>query len=72
MDRNLSTSYSKIYCKRRYNKIIPLTIITGAIIMVIADTLARSLISTEIPISILTSLIGAPFLVYIFNKKEVF
>ncbi|EES91713.1 iron ABC transporter permease [Clostridium botulinum] len=62
----------KSIVKEDITKIIPLTIITGAIIMVIADTLARSLISTEIPISILTSLIGAPFLVYIFNKKEVF
>lgn len=62
----------KSIVKEDITKIIPLTIITGAIIMIIADTLARSLISTEIPISILTSLIGAPFLVYIFNKKEVF
>lgn len=62
----------KSIAKEDITKIIPLTIIMGGIIMIIADTVARSLVSTEIPISILTSLIGAPFLVYIFNKKEVY
>lgn len=44
----------------------------GAIIILIADTLARSLLQSEIPISILTSLIGVPVLVYyMFRQKEL-
>jgi len=42
--------------------------ISGAIIIIIADTLARSLSSSEIPISILTTFIGAPFLAYLMRK----
>lgn len=38
------------------------SILCGASLLLIADTLARSLLSSEIPISILTSLIGALFL----------
>lgn len=65
----LSPHIVKSIAKDDITKIIPLTMMVGAIIMLIADTLARSITTTEIPISILTSLVGAPFLVYIFNKK---
>ncbi|MFZ3130116.1 MAG: iron ABC transporter permease [Desulfosporosinus sp.] len=37
----------------------------GASLMLLMDTLARSLLSSEIPISIVTSLLGAPFLGYL-------
>ncbi len=60
----------KFYAKDDISKVMGLTMIIGAIIMVLADTVARSVTSTEIPISILTSLVGAPFLVYIINRKE--
>lgn len=43
--------------------------IIGAIILLFADCLARSLAGSEIPISILTSAIGVPFLVYLLYKQ---
>ncbi|MEF9951036.1 MAG: iron ABC transporter permease [Clostridium sp.] len=43
--------------------------IIGAIILLIADCLARSIASSEVPISILTSIIGVPFLVYLLYKQ---
>ncbi len=51
-------------------KVIPLSIFVGGIFMVIMDDLARSLISGEIPIGILTSLIGAPFFAYLYKKAK--
>lgn len=60
----------KFYTKDDISEVMGLTMVIGAIIMIIADTMARSITSTEIPISILTSLVGAPFLVYILNRKE--
>ncbi|MCK9444765.1 MAG: iron ABC transporter permease, partial [Tissierellaceae bacterium] len=42
--------------------------IIGAIILIIADCLARSISSSEIPISILTTFIGAPYLAYLMNR----
>lgn len=60
----------KFYAKDDISKVMGLTMIIGSIIMIIADTIARSIASTEIPVSILTSLVGAPFLVYILNRKE--
>jgi len=37
--------------------------ILGAVILLAADLLARSVAATELPVSIFTSLIGAPFLI---------
>ncbi len=42
----------------------------GAIVLLISDTLARCLYTSEIPISILTTLLGVPVLVYFMCKKR--
>lgn len=44
--------------------------IIGALILLIADTLARSISSSEIPISILTTFVGAPFLGYLMSRLD--
>ena len=45
--------------------------VCGAALLLAADTLARSLLPSEIPISILTSLIGAVFLaLFLFLRRE--
>jgi len=44
--------------------------IIGATILLVADTLARSISSSEIPISILTTFIGAPFLAYLMSRLQ--
>lgn len=43
-----------------HRQLLPMSILTGAAYMIIIDTCARSLTSAEIPLSILTALIGAP------------
>jgi len=51
------------------NKVlIPASISLGAVFMVLIDTAARSLSASEIPISILTALIGAPFFIGLLRK----
>lgn len=42
----------------------------GSIILLVADCLARSISSSEVPISILTSLIGAPFLAFLMCRGK--
>lgn len=49
-------------------KIIPACIGIGATFMVIIDTVARAATAAEIPVSILTALIGAPFFVLLLRK----
>lgn len=48
--------------------VIPACIGFGAIFMVVIDTIARSAIASEIPISILTAFVGAPFFIILLRK----
>lgn len=44
--------------------------ILGSILLCSADILARSIASTELPISIFTSLLGAPFLIFLILRER--
>ena len=48
---------------------VPSSIILGAAFLTAVDTISRSITHTEIPIGILTSLIGAPFFLYLILKE---
>lgn len=49
--------------------LLPASISFGAAFMMIVDTLARSVSAQEIPVSILTAIIGAPFFVYLMRRS---
>ena len=51
-------------------KVIPISALSGAIIMVIVDMLARSLAPNEIPLSIITGILGTPIFIYAIYKKR--
>ncbi|HOM96262.1 MAG: iron ABC transporter permease [Candidatus Methanofastidiosa archaeon] len=53
-----------------HKKLIPVSLILGASYLLIVDDIARSAISTEIPIGILTAIIGAPFFAYLIRKSK--
>lgn len=42
----------------------------GALLLIVADCVARSISTSEVPISIVTSFIGAPFLIYLICRRE--
>lgn len=48
--------------------LIPLTIAVGASFMALADTLARSIATYEIPIGIMTTILGIPFFAYLLKR----
>ncbi|MFO1446099.1 iron ABC transporter permease [Bacillus sp. Bva_UNVM-123] len=49
--------------------LIPTSISIGACYLVMVDNLSRSLTGSEIPLGILTAIIGAPFFVYLLKRK---
>lgn len=51
-----------------YKVALPASMIIGSIYLLIVDDVARSLFTMEIPLGILTSLIGAPFFIYLLLK----
>ncbi len=52
-------------------KLIPISAVLGAIFLLLIDTLARNLTSAELPLSILTGLIGAPFYFYLLMSQRM-
>ena len=54
-----------------YGRLIPASAMLGAAYLVLMDDLARSLLSMELPLGVVTSIMGAPFFVsLIIQKKE--
>lgn len=51
-------------------KTIPVTIVTGALFMLIIDTIARAALTVEIPLSILTGLVGAPCYAWLLYRQR--
>jgi iron complex transport system permease protein len=41
----------------------------GALFLLLVDNVARNLLTTEIPLGILTAAIGAPFFVYLMTRE---
>ena len=54
-----------------YRFLLPLSVLTGAIFLIIADLVARTVLApTEIPIGVITALCGAPFFLYLLRRKK--
>ncbi|RLB71432.1 MAG: iron ABC transporter permease, partial [Deltaproteobacteria bacterium] len=51
-------------------RLIPASALAGAIILLTADTVTRAVLPAEVPIGVLTALIGGPFFCYIFKKRQ--
>lgn len=52
------------------SKLIPASISIGAVFLVVIDTVARSATGSEIPISVLTAIIGAPFFILLLRNSN--
>lgn len=51
-----------------YRYLMPVSILLGAIFLLVVDNLSRNLLATEIPLGILTALVGAPCFLYLLMK----
>ncbi len=51
-------------------KLLPASALAGAILLLIADTVTRAVLPIEVPIGVLTALIGGPFFCVIFRQKQ--
>lgn len=51
-----------------YNRLLPLSVLMGGAYLLAVDDIARVAMQTEIPLGILTSLIGAPFFIFLLLK----
>lgn len=51
-------------------RLLPMSFLTGALFMLIVDNVCRSALAYEIPLGVLTSLLGAPFFILILYKHR--
>jgi iron complex transport system permease protein len=51
-------------------KLLPVSMAIGAVFMTIIDTVSRIIVESEIPLGILTALIGAPFFIFLLKKTK--
>ncbi len=55
-----------------HRRLLPLSLVAGGAFLLVMDTLARNLLAPlELPVGILTSLIGAPFFIWLLMRKGV-
>ncbi len=50
--------------------LIPFSALCGGVFLLLCDTLARTITSGEVPISILTSVIAAPYIIYLVRRNK--
>ncbi len=54
-----------------YRFLLPLSTLVGAIFLILADTLAHTLLApTEIPVGVITAFCGAPFFLYLLRRRK--
>jgi iron complex transport system permease protein len=52
-----------------YRVLIPASALGGAIVIVVADTLARTVVApTELPVGAMTALVGAPVFIHLMRR----
>ncbi len=62
---------ARLYVGPDHRILIPVAGLTGGIFMLFVDTIARTIISPmEVPVGIITALIGGPFFIYLLRKKK--
>ena len=52
-----------------YRHLMPASMVFGALFLLTIDNVSRNLFATEIPLGILTSLVGAPFFLWLITRK---
>ncbi|WP_208591990.1 FecCD family ABC transporter permease [Gracilibacillus suaedae] len=62
---------SRLLVGSDHKVLLPFTALTGALILLLADTLGRTIIApNEIPASIIMSIIGGPFLIFLLRRSD--
>lgn len=54
-----------------YRRLIPLSIVAGAALLLLADILARTIIAPqEVPLGVITAMFGAPFFLWVLRRTR--
>ncbi len=53
-----------------HKRLLPVSLLMGAIFLLLIDNIARTIAMVEIPIGILTAIVGVPFFVYLLSRRN--
>ena len=53
-----------------YRVLLPTSFLVGGIFLLLVDNLARNIAAIEVPLGILTALVGAPFFIYLISRRR--
>lgn len=53
-----------------FNRLLPISALTGGLFLLAMDTLARSMATQELPLGVVTSLVGAPFFAIVLGRAR--
>lgn len=59
---------ARMLCGNNNRFIVPVGALLGAVFLIVIDTLSRAATSSEIPVSVLTAVIGAPFFIVLLRR----
>jgi iron complex transport system permease protein len=59
---------ARTYLGPNFSILIPGSALFGALFVILMDTLARSLFSVELPLGVLTEIVGAPFFLFLLSR----
>ena len=62
---------SRFLAGANHRRLMPVSFLVGAAFMVAVDSIARSSASVEIPVGIITAVLGAPFFIWIMKRSTV-
>lgn len=64
--------FVRLFIGPNHRMLIPASALGGALLMVVADTIGRTVFSPlEIPIGVVMALVGSPFFLYVLRKRRV-
>ena len=63
--------FARMISGANHSRLIPIAMLAGAIYMILVDTVARSASYGEIPIGVLTALIGAPIFAWLLYRTQM-
>lgn len=62
---------SRMIVGPNYSRLLPMSMVIGASFLLLVDDLSRTIAATEIPLGILTSLVGAPLFAYLIRRGRM-
>lgn len=60
----------RIFVGPKHKKLYPYSFLLGGIFLILCDTAARSLMTQEIPVGVITAIFGGPFFIYLLRQRK--